>query len=460
MKYVNNNNGFSITELVVATGISAILASSMGYLIVNSVSEQRKSTANLEIDRFGREIKQAIFQVGKSCATSVSFVTPIPSGQVNGGGGPVTVPIRITLPSGEIIQNGAQSAGRGYEIAEAEFARAEYKGNDINGNSIFQGFIEVRARYGVSGTDIGKIPLRKTVVGSMMVRVASSGAFVDCYGTDLIAANSICAKLGLEFDAARGSCRWDMDLAPAASSTCDASQPMVGITAGGKRCDRPSTDYCSGAKMMTEFRKGRAICSDPPPDLPATLPPGPTPPPGPLPAPPAPPAPPPVVAPAAPPAPAPTPAPGPIPPDVSAVEPPPACSKVETAETCQTFCFDFFFGGSCVPLCIPAVGADQPCAVVESNVVPPPLAPVAPPAPPAPPPVPAGNCSCGGISIADGQHCGYCYREYDPEPLGGGGRMLPITIREESYVCSGGELVYDPVPNPNRGNCRGGYEVW
>lgn len=448
-----NNFGFSLMEMITAVGISSILSVGMGYLIVQSIAENQKAKSNLEIERFGREIKQSILQVGKKCTASVQFLSPIPAGAAT-----ATVPIRIQLPTGEIIAAGSSSAARGYEIVEADFARAELKGTDIGGNSLYQGFIEVRARYGTSGSDLAKVPLRKVVVGSMMARVSGSGAFVDCFSTDINAESSVCERLGLEFDVARGSCRWDTDMNDATGSTCGSSQPMIGIVNGGKRCDRPYTDYCTGSQIMVGFSRGRAICSDPPAEITMPPPPGPPLPPGPVPTPPAPPAPPPVVNPAAPPAPAPVPAPGPMPPGVVDVTAPPDCSKIAVADNCQEFCFDFFFGYTCETLCLPATGADEPCAVVESNTTPPPLA---PPAPPNPPPTapPAGSCSCGGVTISAGQHCGACYREYEAEDYYGG-RRLPIVIREESFICSGGNLVYDPVPNPNRGACSGGYEVW
>lgn len=426
--------GFSLLELVVGMGVATIVASATGYVLVASMNETVKAGSYSQLDQLGREIKQSIVRGGKRCTEVVNFVTPIPASQVNGTGGLITTPVRITLPSGEIIQNGLMSTVGRYEIATVEFVNGEFKGRDMAGNSMFLGQIELRGRPGTTGSDAGKIPLKKSLVGSLMAVVNNDGTFYECFTADTVAAASICTKLGLQYDAVRGSCIWDVDMTVATGSNCNSSQPLVGITSGAKRCDRASTTFCSGSQFMSEFVKGRAICSDPPAAVAAAGPP---------------PASAPLVTPvsAGPPGPAPA----------AGAEAPPQCSKISINQQCQVYCFDFFLGGSCDSSCPTQTDASSPCAVVESNVAPPPLPPPAPPPPD--PRAPASQCMCGDTVISNGQYCGYCYREFEPE-TSYYGRRLDITIREETYQCNSGVLTYSPVANPNRGNCNGDYEVW
>ena len=98
------------------------------------------------------------------------------------------------------------------------------------------------------------------------------------------------------------------------------------------------------------------------------------------------------------------------------------------------------------------------------NPTPPSISP--PPVTPPPDPRPVGgNCSCGGVTITNGQYCGFCYQDYEPPMFDPSSRdffvrQLDRVFREESYQCVNGELVYSAVQNPNRGSCRGEYEVW
>ncbi len=423
--------------MVVAMGISTVVAVATGYAIVGGMSTNQSAQASAEIQATMNQLKSSILQVGRRCGTSVAFVTPVPAAALDGSAGPVTTPVRLTLPTGEIVENNSTALQGHFEIVSAELARAEYKGTDASGNSIFQGFIEVRARIGKSGSDDGKTLLKKMNIGSMTAVINSSGNFVDCFMAGQVPANSMCARLQLQYDAVRNSCKWDLDMATASGSNCGVpNQPIVGITTGSKRCDRRITNYCTGVQYVTGLKKGRSICSDPPATVTS---PSPAPSSSPV-----------VITPVPPPT-------GPAPVVAPGAQPPPQCSQITANQNCQSYCFDYFMGGSCATTCPALTGAADPCAVVESSTTPPALPPATAPAPD-PRPV-AGQCTCGATTINPGQYCGFCYRDIEDFD-GGGYRRIGYVVREESYQCSAGTLVYSVTPNPNRGNCTGAYEVW
>lgn len=442
-KTLRNSRGFSIIELMISVGIATVVGAASAYVMTLTMNEGQKLKASSELDRIGRQVRDFTFKNGQNCAAAYSFPSAFPVANA----GPVDVPMRVQLDQNVTLENNAKLLQYGLEIASVEFARAEARGTDAAGNRLYQGFVEIEARPAVSGV---LSPRRKIVVGTMLAQISSSGALVNCYNGAVGVSQSMCAQLNLQYDPARQACEFDAAINRAAnSSDCDTNTPLRGVSAEGRRCETTSTAYCSGEQFMTGFDTGRTVCADPPTEQ--VLPPGP-PPPQPV----IPPPPPPVVQPAV--------APAPNPPPAAGAEAPPVCAQTAAAIQCQTYCFDFGLGAACDQICDQNTDPDAACGTVAVGQGPPPLAPpvVTPPPDPRPP---ANQCSCGGQTINNGQYCGYCYFDYEPELryMGYqyyGDNRLNRSFREESYQCQNGQLVYSPVANPNRGSCRGDYEVW
>jgi prepilin-type N-terminal cleavage/methylation domain-containing protein len=435
--------GFSLIEMVISVGIASIVAVSSGYIMSLTAKEGLNLQSNLELDRLNRQVRDIGFRSSQSCTTFYSFPSPFPVGNA----GPVDVPIRIQLNNNLALADNTKLLQYNLDIVSVEFARAQAKGFDPEGNRLYQGVIEIETRPANRG--IASFT-KRMALSSLMVKITPAGALATCDNGSINASQNMCEQLNLEYDSARQSCRFDADIngITPGPTTCDDDHALTGITTQGRLCNRTLTDYCTGNQFMTGLTTGRSICAEPPPEQvlpPATPPPTP---PAPQPA---------VPQPSTPPPPAPG-------PPAAGATPPPVCAQTAAARQCQSYCFDFGYGNTCYDVCDQNTDVNAACGTVVVNPTPPPISPP-PPTPPTDPRPQGGSCSCGGVTISSGQYCGYCYQDYEPPAFSPNSpdffvRQLDRVFREESYQCVNGQLVYSAAPNPNRGSCRGEYEVW
>lgn len=458
--------GFSLVELIVASGISTIVALGSGAVMLQAVKTEQQGQAVANAARAGDILKRSVFANSQGGATDCSN-----SLEIDGNGNFDATAFTTTgldLRLQNIPAFGADEVSRGSNTAFGEIVDFKIVGADANpeftdfqGNDVYEGAVYLYIRKGLNQ------PITPVYLGTLGLRVDAANALQGCVATGESDDNNGSCDSTEMFSGVTtgpfGNCRAgpggeggppndDPDSIRNNYGGCEPGEIRVWIERPGHDggggtiepgpenpnsavgicrditpdmfcgcLDSPDgtcTDVVARVQALRSYGNGGAFDCRSLPDVrrttivrtmgtPTPTFPIPTPEPDQAPPPPLTPQP---ALPTATPTATPTQAP-------PAPAPGQTCGAANAEADCTELCLNEYwspFIGNCITYCNNAIACPTPGRVAPTPMI------TAIPSPPpmVDPPIPIpvnGACNCGGVIIPEGSYCGGCYQEFEFE---------------------------------------------